>query len=267
MLFRSQSTGSWAADAADLRQQLTDYLGAAGAAVELVCTENNSVFSSPGKQTTSLVNALFMADSLGEAMKTELNSVLWWDFRNDPETGHNNAPTLYGWRPYGDYGIVNSNTPAGPADRYPTFYVAKLLKHFARGGDRLVAASSDFPLLAVHAARRADGALTLLAINKSPTAALTAQITLQVFAVRGLVDVHSYGIPQDEAARTGVGSADIASTTVGAEGSTLAFTFPPYSATVLVLRGGFMRPPTTEPPSWLPSFIHWPIDWGRLIRK
>jgi alpha-N-arabinofuranosidase len=237
-----QSSSTWAVDAADLRQQLTDYLGAAGAAVELVCTENNSVFTNPGKQTTSLVNALFLADSLGEAMKTEFNGVIWWDLRNGADTTHNNAPSLYGWRLYGDYGIVNDATPAGPADRYPTFYVTKLLQHFARGGDRLVAASSDFGLLSVYAARRASGPVTLLAINKSPTSALEARITLQVYGLNGTIDIHSYGIPQDEAARTGAGSADIAATSMTGEGSAFTYTFPPYSVTVLSMRGGFMRP-------------------------
>src|SRR5204862_2535523 len=66
------SSTSWAGEAADLRQQLVDYLGAATAAgVELVATENNSVYSSPGKQTTSLVNGLFLADSIGTVMATE----------------------------------------------------------------------------------------------------------------------------------------------------------------------------------------------------
>jgi hypothetical protein len=238
-----QSSSGWAADAADLRRQLTDYLGAAGAQVELVCTENNSVFTSPGKQTTSLVNGLFLADSLGQVMKTELNGLIWWALRNSQETGNNNAASLYGWRPYGDYGVVSGATPAGPADRYPTFYVAKLLQHFARGGDALVAASSDYGLLSVYAARRANGSLALLAVNKSPTTALDADVTLTGFSPTGPLRVHSYGIPQDDAARTGVGSADVASSSAGAVGSTFAFTFPAYSATVLVLES------TAEPPA------------------
>ena len=77
------SNGTWSTDAADLRNQLNDYLGATAAAgVELDNTENNSVSSSPGKQTTSLVNGLFLADSLCAAMNTEFNSVTWWDLRN-----------------------------------------------------------------------------------------------------------------------------------------------------------------------------------------
>src|SRR5204862_5110197 len=49
-----QSNGSWATDASRLRQILSDYLGTASTHVELLCTENNSVYSGPGKQTTSL---------------------------------------------------------------------------------------------------------------------------------------------------------------------------------------------------------------------
>lgn len=104
---------------------------------------------------------------------------------NAQETGNNNAASLYGWRLYGDYGIVTAATPAGPADRYPTFYVAKLLQHFARGGDRRVEARSDSSLLAVHAARRMDGSLTLLAINKTPATTLDATIALRGYSPVG----------------------------------------------------------------------------------
>ena len=35
-------SANWAGDAADLRQQITDYIGSAGTNIELICTENNS---------------------------------------------------------------------------------------------------------------------------------------------------------------------------------------------------------------------------------
>src|SRR6266487_846022 len=242
-----QSSGSWATDAADLRQQLNDYLGAATVGVELVCTENNSVYSNPGKQTTSLVNGLFLADSVCTAMKTEFNAVVWWDMRNGQDTANNNSSSLYGWRLYGDYGIVNGANPAGPADRYPTFYVAKLLQYFARGGDFLVAAGSDYSLLSPYAARRADGSLTLLVINKSAAAALTANIAINGYSPNGTLYAYSYGVPQDEAARTGTGSADIALNSYTGASSTFAFTFPAYSATVLALNGAQPPPATSQP--------------------
>jgi len=227
------SSGTWSTDAADLRQQLNDYLGGAAANVELDCTENNSVYSNPGKQTTSLVNGLFMADSICAAMQTEFNSVLWWDLRNGQDSSNNNSASLYGWRNYGDYGVVDSANPAGPADAYPTYYAGKLLQYFARGGDQLIAAASDYQLMSVCAAKRTDGTLGLLIINKSATTALNANITINQATVGGNGELYSYGIPQDNAAKTGIGSADVASSAVTGLGSNFSLNFPPYSATVL----------------------------------
>jgi alpha-N-arabinofuranosidase len=47
--------------------------------------------------------------------------------------------------------------------------------------------------------------------------------------------VFSYGIPQDEAARTGEGSADIQQSMLTLQGSTLTFSPGPYSAHVIQL--------------------------------
>jgi alpha-L-arabinofuranosidase len=235
--FLLQSSKGWAADAASIRQMLTDYLGAAGARVEINCTEGNSVYSNPGKQTTSLVNGLFLADSLGNIMKTEFNAHFWWDFRNGTETGNNNSSMLYGWRPYGDYGIVNNADPAGPADRYPTFYVYKLLQHFARGGELVLEASSSYNQLGVYAVRDRNKTLHLLLINKHPTATLNAEVDIDGFNANPRADVYTYGIPQDEAARTGEGSADITHTTMTLGGKSFTFTPAPYSVTVIRIKG------------------------------
>jgi hypothetical protein len=225
-----QSTHTWSNDAGDLRQQLTDYLGPAGASVELVCTEHNSISSQPGKQTTSLVNGLFLADSLGQVLQTEFNAVVWWDLRNGQEFAGNNDPALYGWRSYGDYGMVSPSNSC-----YPTFFTSKLLKYFARGGDQIVPATSDSLLLSAYAARRTDGSLTLLFVNKSPTEEARSEVQLGAAAGRRDATVYSYGIPQDEAARTEHGSGDVAQTHLGPVNATFTYVLPPYSATVLVL--------------------------------
>jgi alpha-N-arabinofuranosidase len=234
--FLLNSSKGWAADAASIRQMLNDYLGHKARKVEINCTENNSVYSNPGKQTTSLVNGLFLADSLGNIMKTEFNSLVWWDLRNGQEGGNNNSASLYGWRRYGDYGIVNAADPAGPADRYPTFYVYKLLKHYARGGETVVQATSDYNGLGIYAVRDPHTrTLNLLLINKHPTAALNATIAIDGFRTGDTAQVYTYGIPQDEAARTGTGSADIAETTLAITGPTLTYAPAPYSVTVIKL--------------------------------
>ena len=227
-----QAAGTWSNDAADLRQQLNDYLGSAATNVELDCTENNSIATNPGKQTTSLVNGLYLADSLGHILQTEFNTSLWWDLRNGQETGNNNDAALYGWRQYGDYGIMDS---ANPAHRYPTFYVAKLLKYFARGGDRVVSTTSDYPLLTAFAAQHQDSSLSVLVINKHPTATLTANLTLTGYVPNSNAVVYSYGIPQDNAAQAGSGSPDVAQTNIVLTASGTNLTFAPYSVTVLTL--------------------------------
>jgi len=231
-----QSTAQWRADAAALRRQLDTYYGAASTNVELLCTENNSIGEKTGKQTTSLVNGLYLADSFGQIVQTEFNSFLWWNLRNMQDRNANNSPALYGWRQYGDHGIMCGNDT-----RYPTFYTFKLLKYFARGGDRIVRATSDDKLLSVYAVRRADGTLALLVINKSPGATLEADFSIAGFQPESGAITYSYGIPQDEAARAGTGSPDIAQATLTGAAADFPCAFPPYSATVIVLsplRGG-----------------------------
>ena len=245
-----QSSTGWASDAADLRQQITDYLGPPGTNVELVCTENNSVSSGTGKQTTSLVNGLFLADSFGQLLKTEFNGLFWWDLRNGPTTnGVNNSASLYGWRLYGDYGVLRDLTNA-----YPAYYAARLMQTFARPGDTVLSATNDYQLLSAYAARRLDGALTLMVINKDPSNSLPAQITLTGFAPYPNAICYAYGVPQDTAAETGVGSLDFATTNFSNAAASFTNTFPPYSITVLRFspaRPVLLALPAQSPPGQL----------------
>ncbi|HKV38730.1 MAG TPA: alpha-L-arabinofuranosidase [Blastocatellia bacterium] len=240
-----QAAATWKNDAANLRQQVNDYLGQNGAGVELVVTENNSVYSNPGKQSTSLVNGLYLADSTGEVLQTELNSLMWWDLRNGPLTNDNNSASLYGWRNYGDYGIMSPQN-----DLYPTYYVKKLLSNFAGGGEQVVSASTDNQLLAAYSVLGTDATLKLLVVNKDPGNATQAQISIKGFTPTGAATVYSYGIPQDKAARTGKGSPDIAQSTFSGASGAFSFTFPPYSVTVLSLGQGQASTPVISFAQW-----------------
>ncbi len=226
----ASSTG-WASDAANLRQMITDYVGSSGTNIELVCTENNSVSSNPGKQSTSLVNGLFRADSLAQLMQTEFNGLFWWDLRNGQLTGNNNSSSLYGWREYGDYGIVDG----GFVNVYPTYYTAKLMTNFVQAGDTVISAASDYSLLSTYAVRRQNGSLTILTINKDPVNTLTGKVAVASFSPVSGGTIYSYGIPQDTAAETSVGSPDVAQSAFSFAGTNFNYAFPPYSATVMVL--------------------------------
>ncbi len=260
-----QKAKTWPDYAADIRRQLTDYLGTAGAGVEIVVTENNSVYASPGKQTTSLVNGLYLADSVANVMQTEINALMWWDLRNSQEAGNNNSAALYGWRNYGDYGILSTPSAGGSSgyfDAYPTYYVTKLLSKFARQGDTVVPATSNNSLLSVFAVKTAAGGLNLLVINKDPAAARDASIALTGFTPAASATTYAYGKLQDDAAKPGgSGSADIASGTLSVSGATFTATFPSYSATVVALSAGTNTPTTPTPPPPDPALTAAQLGW------
>ena len=257
-----QKAKTWPDDAAAIRRQLTDYLGTAGANVEIVVTENNSVYSNPGKQSTSLVNGLYLADSVGNLMQTEINGLMWWALRNGTPTSNgvitgNMSASLYGWRNYGDYGILSTPVAGGAPgyyEGYPTYYVTKLLSKFARQGDTVVAATSNNSLLSVFSVKTTGGGLNLLVINKDPANSLTASISLSGFTPAATASTYAYGKAQDDAAKPGgSGSTDLASANLAVSGASFTATFTPYSATVLALSAGTTTPPTPTPPVTPPT--------------
>ncbi len=96
-------------------------------------------------------------------------------------------------------------------------------------------ATSDNPLLAVYAVKRANGSLTLLLINKSPNQTQPASIWINDYVPDPQSGATSYGIPQDDAARTANGSPDLAQTTFATAGTLFDYSFAPYSAAVISL--------------------------------
>ena len=52
----------------------------------MMATEFNSVYTNPGKQSTSLVNGLFVADSIGSLLEQRLSGGIVWDLRNGWDT-------------------------------------------------------------------------------------------------------------------------------------------------------------------------------------
>jgi alpha-L-arabinofuranosidase len=227
-----QVTGNWEFDATELRQEISDYFGPGGTNIELLCTENNSESQNQGKQSTSLVNGVYLADSLGQLMQTEFSSYLWWIFEEGADTSGNFSSSLYGWRTYGDYGLaLNINT------RYPTFYAMKLMHDFVQPGDTILDTGPGYPFLDVFAATKTNGTLSVLFINKDRTNTYSRQITLNNCSPNAAVTVRSYGMTQDNAAETNAPLAmqDIATNQMTVAGGGFTYAFPPYSMTLFTL--------------------------------
>jgi N-acetylneuraminic acid mutarotase len=228
-----QVSTNWVEDAANLRQQITDYCGPAGTNIELVCTENNNDAGSDGRQSTSLVNGLYLADSISQILKTEFNAYIWWDLRNGPDTSGDFDPSIYGWRTNGDEGIIlDLNT------RYPTFYTMKIMQFFAQPGDTILNPASGDALLSVYAAQHVDGSVSVLVINKDPTNSYSRNVTLNGFAPNSGATIRSYGMPQDNATESNSivpGAQDIATNSFSGAGATFGYLFAPYSLTLFTL--------------------------------
>jgi hypothetical protein len=221
-----QSGNTWATEIADLRQQLTDYMPKTGNRVEIICNENNG--GGGGKQMVSLVDGLYLADSFGSVLQTECNGYAFWDLYNGKETGGNMGSWLYGWRMYGDWGQLDPN-----GDPYPSFYVQKLLKNFTAPGDMVVKCQSDSVLVAAFAVFRANGSVNVLLVNKHPSATIPVQTNIVGSVNKATIKLWRYGISQDEAARTGVGTQDVTTQSLTNLAPNFAYDLKPYSVVIL----------------------------------
>jgi hypothetical protein len=230
--FVLDDTRTWDEIIPQMRQILRDYLGAAGNTVPIFVTENNTVAYSPGKQTTSMVNALYMADSWARAILAGADAYAWWDLHNATETNNNNSPVLYGWRNWGDYGIVASGYPSGVGDPlntpYPTFFAAQLIMRFAKPGDILLRGVSSNPMLAVYAVRTQSGRGRLLVINKMRSTPVDAEIRLQGLRAGSQVTMRFYSAMQDS-----MRSKSLGVRTISSRGDRITHRFPPMSVSVL----------------------------------
>ena len=133
------STSGWATDAANLRQMITDYVGSTGTNIEMICTENNSVSSNPGKQSTSLVNGLFLADGLAQLMQTEIQRAFLVEFPQRRGFLRRQHQCLPLWLAR----CMAITESLEGTDYYPPYYTAKLMQDFVQPGDTVISAASD----------------------------------------------------------------------------------------------------------------------------
>ncbi|MGI8923530.1 MAG: hypothetical protein ACR2HJ_05730 [Fimbriimonadales bacterium] len=236
--FLMQSNDMWGYVLPPARRLLREYLGAPGETVPIFMGENNSNFFLPGKQSTSIVNALYLIESWTAVNKLGGNGFIWWNLHQQADTSGNMSELLYGWRMYGDYGIMSRARPADIAppinERYPVFFAYKLLKLFARPGDRLVEASSDNGLLQVIASKSViTGKVKLLITNSSRERVIPAVITFSNYNPSGSILTYRYGMAEDAANADLTVVKTVNSRTLNAGLS--SYSFPPYSMTLIEL--------------------------------
>ena len=217
---------------ATLKSSLAQYCGSHAPAVQIMVTETNSVSYNPGKQTTSLVNALFLADETLTWFENGVANVDWWTLHNSPFDG-NVDPAIYGSYSFGDYGILSAGgTTSGGAVEppvntpFPAYYGIQMLSYLGHHAqDTMLEATSSNDLVTVHAVRQGDGGINVMVINKDPSVRYSVSVSLTGASSHGWASVYRYGM----------NSASITGTRTQVHGSTFAVTVDPYSLTTVKL--------------------------------
>ncbi len=214
-----------------LHSEISQYCGSHASAVQIMVTETNSVSYNPGKQTVSLVNALFMDDNYLNWLENGAANVSWWDLHNSIMPNDNNDPSLYGTANYGDYGVLSSGETSGnasepPADTpFPPYYGLQMLSHVIQPWGKMLSASSSQSLVAVYAVGQSGDRIAVLLINKDPNT--TYQVSLSWSGVKPAPNPTAYFYGENSS-----------SISVSHEHGILpdyTQTLPPYSLTTLVV--------------------------------
>jgi hypothetical protein len=217
---------------ATAKSAIGKYCGAHAAAVQIMVTETNSVSYNPGKQTTSLVNALFLADQVTTWLENGVTNVDWWAVHNSPVDGNIDA-ALYGSYNFGDYGILSAGmtSASGAAEPaantpFPSYYGLQMLSHLyeSAGGTILTAASSN-SLVSIHAVRQRDGSVNVMLINKDPSVTYSVKVSLPRTFLYGVATVMSYGM----------NSSAITASKKAVMGNSVTLAAGPYSLTTIKL--------------------------------
>jgi hypothetical protein len=225
------ATGQIPASVSALR---TEFAGWAGnRSLPIMITETNSVSSNPGKQTLSVVNALYLEQDYLTWLENGVSNVDWWQIHNGIVTSGDNGASLAGTADYGDYGVLSDGscgTVSGaqvcepPAETpFPAYYGLQLLSRFIQPGDQLLTASSSQGLVQVFAARAAGGAVRAMVVNDDPSSSYDLGLT-----------VPGYHLSNAPVLRYSTQRAAV-QTLTGGQARAAAATVPPYSITMLTL--------------------------------
>jgi hypothetical protein len=216
-----------------LRTLIGQFAGTNAPNVQILVTETNSVSSDPGKQTVSIVNAMFIADDVATWLENGATSVDVWAL-HDGSTGGNTSSSLFGSASFGDYGVLSNGSSSEPAadTPFPTYYGMEMLALLGKAGDTLVSSSSTNSLLAAHAVAQANGDLAVLLLNKDPSNATNVAVSLSGYTPASSGTVYSYG----------TSSTAVTSTTMSGLASSFTVAAPPYSLTTILLTPGSTSP-------------------------
>jgi hypothetical protein len=203
-----------------LHTEISQYAGSSASSVQILVTETNSTINLDTRP-----GALFTADMYATWLENGAANIDYWDEHN----GIGTPATADGQIDYNDQGIFSDGSSGSgvtePAADTPfaPYYALEMLTKFVSAGDTPVTSSSDQPLVAAHAVKRADGGLDVLLINKDPANSYTVSLNYAGFTPSPAAPT-VYTLANNATSITSTQRETAASQTIG-----------PYSLTVIQL--------------------------------
>jgi len=245
----TQGPGTLTKTIATLRQELQT--AGKPASTPIMLGEVNSVAYNPGKQTMSVVNALFTGMVIGEVLNDNVAVTTWW-FGAGGTQGctNNNSSSLYGWQSFGGYDLIAANaqyswnncsngTVVPEGSLFPSGNAFALAQQFATGAESMLAVSvpSSLPDVRAYAASQGNGnGYSLMLFNLNQTATTTATVGVANAATSSFsASTVTYGKAQYDESQNNTWTGPVSATLGHVQGN-VTVTLPPWSMTVLKLQ-------------------------------
>lgn len=208
--------------------------------------ELGSVYSNPGKQSSSITQALFAGQVLGEMMNAGVARATWWiGFGGCSDaTSGNFSSSLYGWQNFGGYMVFSDGTPeygctnatAVPVGTpLPTARAFQLFSSVAVNGETVLSAtvSGDTTDIRAYAATNNGGtALVLFNLNETTSESVAVALSGQTSA--STVTVQTYSKAIYDQSQSNVWAAPTTAS-LGAQSLPLTLTLAPWSMNVAII--------------------------------
>jgi hypothetical protein len=210
-----------------LHRLIKRYCGSRASKIQIMVTETNSVSFNPGKQTTSGVSALFLAEDYLGWLQAGARNVDWWDLHDGPNPNGNLSANLFGTAPFGDFGLVSSGGTNEPPENkpFPSFSALRIISAAARPGSHFATIHTPTSSIRAFALLRSH-TLAVILVNASGNRA--ARIT-----------VDARGVPRLLSARATTYDGlklHKASATVPVKPAQLTYKLPAYTLAAITIR-------------------------------
>jgi hypothetical protein len=237
----SQTSGAIPSLQTSLNNIKSEVAAAGKSGTPIMVGEFNSVNTNPGKQTLSIVNALFVGMAWGTMLSNDVRVITIWSGPTGtaPSSGGNNSGSLYGWQNFGDYDVICGSSVTGiPAGTIlPSGIAMQLIAKFAAvGGQMLATTVNGATNVVAFGASNGAGGYNALLFNLSESVTATVVLTVESPSKGSFSGTaYTYDKALYDNSQSNVWSGyTTASLGTFANGSSV--TLPPWSMTVVTLQ-------------------------------